>query len=334
MIKKLIKQLKCSKEYLRLLGGYRRDFFRYAKYSCMGWNRQSYSEGQLEGRMIANYHVVEKGLSMPDFRPCFGVPMLKKLISLTKEGQQKFGWSSNVNYLTAVNVVQKYMQRHEELGINLSEHYSEEEITYGKDLDSDIKVKSGSESHEEKLYFSESQSNFADFARSRHSCRVFRRDVGVDEEILKKAVEAARYTPSVCNRQGWKVHAFSDTKDIENLLAIQNGNRGFGHTIPMALVVTCNVNVFDGYHERNQAYVDGGLFSMSLMYALHQNKLGAVPLCWLVDGKQDDNARKIGGIPESEVIIMMMGVGKPVEQFLAPASQRRDVEEILTIKNK
>lgn len=331
MLKKVINKLRCSKEYVRLIGGYRRDFFRYAKYGCIGWNRQSYSEGQLEGRIIANYHVVEKGLSMPEFRPRFGVPMVKRLINLTRQGHCKHGWKSNVNYLTAVNVVQKYMQRHEELGIDLSEHFSEEEIVYGRDIESDRVVKSGSEQHEDKLYFSESQSNFTDFAKSRHSCRVFKRDIPVDEETLKLAVEIARFTPSVCNRQGWKVHAYSDGKKIEDLLAVQNGNRGFGHTIPMALVVTCDVNVFDGYHERNQAYVDGGLFSMSLMYALHHCKLGAVPLCWLVDGKQDDKARRIGGIPENEVIIMMMGIGKPVERFLAPASQRRDVDEIITI---
>lgn len=332
MFKKYLSQIKCSKEYIRLLGGYRRDFFRYAKYSCIGWNRQSYSEGQLEGRIIANYHVIEKGLSMPDFRPCFGVPMLKKLIRLTGEGKQKYGWNCNVNYLTAMNVIEKYMQRHLEEGVSLSEHFSNEEIHYGRDLATDKVVKSGSESHEEKFYFSNSQSNFSDFARSRHSCRVFERDIPVDDEAIKRAVEIARFTPSVCNRQCWKVHAFSDGKDIEDLLAIQNGNRGFGHTIPLALVVTCDVNVFDGYHERNQAYVDGGLFSMSLMYALHQNELGAVPLCWLVNGKQDDMARNIAEIPENEVIIMMIGVGKPVEQFSAPASQRRDVEEIIRIK--
>lgn len=332
MLSKFINRLKCSKEYLRLLGGYQRDFFRYAKYSCLGWNRTSYSEGQLEGRVIANYHVVEKGLSMPDFRPLFGVPMLKKLISLTKEGQSKYGWDCNVNYLTAMSVIQQYMRKHEEMKIDLSECFSIEEVAYGRDLNSSICVKSGAESHNKETYFSHSHSGFEDFSKSRHSCRVFDREAPVDLKLLTKAVEIARFAPSVCNRQGWKVHAFSEAEDVKSLLEIQTGNRGFGHTIPMVLVVTCDVSVFDGYYERNQGYVDGGLFSMSLMYALHHCELGAVPLCWLVNGKQDDKARSIGSIPENEIIIMMMGVGKPVEQFLAPASQRRDVEGILNIK--
>jgi len=331
-MKKFISKVRCSKEYLRLLFGYKRDFFRYAKHSCLGWNRQNLSEKQLEGRIIANYHVIEKGLSMPEFRPTFGVPMVKRLIQLTSQGAEKYDWKCNVNYLAAVGVIQKYMERHKQLNVDLSDSYTEVEINYGKQVDCQIAVKSGSEEHGNLSYFSESDSNFDQLAKSRHSCRVFKRDVAVDMARIEQAVEIARFTPSVCNRQCWKVNVYDDDETIENMLRIQNGNRGFGHTIPMVLAISCNLNVFDGYHERNQAYIDGGLFSMSLMYALHHKKLGAVPLCWLVDGKRDDEARKIGLIPENEVIIMLIGVGEPVEQFSAPASQRRQVEEIIKHK--
>lgn len=332
MLKRIISKARCSKEYLRLLGGYKRDFFRYAKYSCIGWNRGDLSELQLEGRIIANYHVLEKGLSMPEFRPLFGVPMVKRLIQLTKQGASKYNWNCNVNYLTAVAVIQKYMERHEQLSIDLSDSYSEEEINYGKELSCEVSVKSGSEDHGSVSYFSKSDSNFDDLAKSRHSCRVFKREVAIDITRIEEVVEIARFTPSVCNRQCWRVNVYDDKESIDDLLRIQNGNRGFGHTIPMIIAISCNLNVFDGYHERNQAYIDGGLFSMSLMYALQHKKLGAVPLCWLVDGRRDDEAREVGLIPENEVIIMLIGVGEPVEEFSAPASQRRQVEDIIRIK--
>ena len=99
---KLTMRIRLLNEYVKLVRLSWHDMIRYAKHACIGWNRGDYDEGQLEGRMIANYHVVEKGLSMPDFRPRFGAPTVKKLISLIQEGEQKFKWCQNVNYLTAV----------------------------------------------------------------------------------------------------------------------------------------------------------------------------------------------------------------------------------------
>ena len=84
---------------------------------------------------------------------------------------------------------------------------------------------------------------------------------------------------------------------------------------------------FDGFKERNQAYIDGGLFSMSLMYALHHQELGCVPMCWLATNERDDAFRAEAGIQDNEVIMMLLGVGVPVAEFSAPASQRRLVED-------
>ena len=89
---KLTMRIRLLNEYVKLVRLSWHDMIRYAKHACIGWNRGDYDEGQLEGRMIANYHVVEKGLSMPDFRPRFGAPTVKKLISLIQEGEQKFKW--------------------------------------------------------------------------------------------------------------------------------------------------------------------------------------------------------------------------------------------------
>lgn len=277
------------------------------------------------------YHVIEKGLSMPEFRPCFGVPMVKTLIRLLEQGAHKFDWCDNMNYQTAVQVVRAYMDKHHELGIDLTSLYTQEEIEFGKQLPCSGQIQAGVVKHQSESYFAEANSRFPEFAKSRHSCRVFDREKTVELEKIQQAIESARYTPSVCNRQCWRVHIFREKAKVDELLSLQEGNRGFGHTIPAVLVVTSNLNVFDGCFERNQAYVDGGLFSMSLMYGLHHQELGCVPLCWLAPTERDEKLRQAAGIDENEVIIMLMGVGVPVDDFSAPASQRRSLEEIAIV---
>lgn len=324
-------RIRLLNEYIKLLRSYWRDMVRYSKHACLGWNRNSYDSGQHEGRIIASYHVVEKGLSMPDFRPCFGVPIVKSLIRLLQQGGRKFNWCNNINYVTAVQVVRSYMDRHHDLGIDLSELYTDEEIDFGKDDPCVLDVVAGSRNYQRETYFSKSQSNFAEFARSRHSCRVFDLDKTVELKKIYDAIDTARFSPSVCNRQCWRVHVYQDKKRVDALLALQDGNRGFGHTIPTILVVTASLKVFDGFKERNQAFIDGGLFSMSLMYALHHQELGCVPMCWLASNERDDEFRGLAGLSDDEVIMMLLGVGVPVDEFAAPASQRRSIEEITTV---
>jgi nitroreductase len=327
----IIRRLRLTREYLRLIKAFCYDLRRYCRHACIGWNRVKYGEGQLEGRMIANYHVVEKGLSMPDFRPFFGIPTVKTLIRLTREGGVRFGWCSNVNYAAACKVLHAYKERHESLGLELSGHFTTSEIQIMGASGTECQADGGIENHRRESYFSNASSPFAAFARSRHSCRNFDSTLAVDPERILAAIDTARHSPSVCNRQCWRVHIYQDKQRVGELLSLQEGNRGFGHTVPVLLVITSSLTVFDGYKERNQAYIDGGLFSMSLMYALHAEQLGCVPLCWLPSCERDAELRKVGGIPEDQTVMMFMGIGSPADRFQAPVSQKRSVAEITTI---
>jgi hypothetical protein len=48
-------------------------------------------------------------------------------------------------------------------------------------------------------------------------------------------------------------------------LSYQNGNSGFGHTVPALFVITSDMRIFEKSGERNQGWVDGGLFAMALV---------------------------------------------------------------------
>ncbi|MBS4753334.1 nitroreductase family protein [Nocardioides sp. zg-ZUI104] len=110
------------------------------------------------------------------------------------------------------------------------------------------------------------------FFGTRHSVRDYD-DRPVQEDLLMRAVELAINTPSACNRQAWHVRFFRGN-DVVRVLRHQNGNSGFAENVPCVAVVTVDARLFAGAGERNQGWIEGGLFSMSLLYwALHS--LGA-----------------------------------------------------------
>jgi len=94
------------------------------------------------------------------------------------------------------------------------------------------------------------------------------------------------------------------------------------------LIVTSNLNYFDGPSEKNQAFIDGGLFAMSLLYALHFKEIGAIPLNWSYVKSQDQELHKLNEVKPNEKVIMFIGVGYPPSKFRVAASKRRKSKEI------
>src|SRR5699024_7322570 len=150
--------------------------------------------------------------------------------------------------------------------------------------------------------------DFEQFTYTRYSIRQYTNEQ-VSDKFIRKAVEIAQKTPSVCNRQSAKVYSFKDKKDKEKILKHQNGNAGFGSTASHILIVTMDLRDFRGVIERNQSYIDGGMYAMSLIYALHSLGLGTCPLNLSITNNIEDKIKKTTGISDSEVLIMMIEVG-------------------------
>jgi nitroreductase len=115
------------------------------------------------------------------------------------------------------------------------------------------------------------------------------------------------------------------------LLALQNGNRGFADRIPLLFIVAADLRRFVSVEERNQPWVDGGLFAMNLMLSLHSYGLGSCPLNWCASLLNDDRLRSLLNIPNHEVILMYVAAGYLPRELAVTESPRRSVESILSI---
>ncbi|MNP41368.1 malonic semialdehyde reductase [compost metagenome] len=165
-------------------------------------------------------------------------------------------------------------------------------------------------------------------AANRFSIRVFN-ETPVSEELIKEAANIARKSPSVCNRQTTRIYSFSTPEQKKSLLALQNGNRGFGHLASHVIAITSDLQCFTGTGERHQAYVDGGLMAMSFVYALQSLGIGSCFLNWSVTADIDERFRRISGIPKSHVIVTLIAIGNIPEKLNIAESPRLPVNEIL-----
>ena len=141
----------------------------------------------------------------------------------------------------------------------------------------------------------------------------------------------AQKSPSVCNRQSSKVYIIDNEELKGKILKMQNGNRGFGHLANKIIIVTSNLKAFNGIGERNQSYIDGGMFGMSLLYALHYKGLGTCAVNWAVNSNQDKKIRKELNINLSENILFMVLVGHIPNMFNVAKSTRKNMSDILKV---
>jgi nitroreductase len=287
-------------------------------------NKSKIHPKNLEAQITKNYHILEKGLSMPEIKEKFGKEAATNLL-IQCEKYVKFGYSlDNNQFLSAIKVLEKYLEYNWQF-LDLKEHFNQ--IVNSLNLQMDH-VDGGAKCLSKEDIYQSIKKDFKEFSANRYSIRNFS-DEEVDEKILIDAIRIAQKTPSVCNRQSSKVYIVRKKDLIQKVLSYQNGNRGFGHLVNKLLIVTTDIRYFIGGSERNQPYIDGGMFAMSLLYGLHYYGLGACPLNWCTNYRKDKKFKKMFGINDCENIIMIIAIGHLKDKFKVAVSQRRNLEDIV-----
>lgn len=278
----------------------------------------------LSAEIIFQFHKLEKGLCMPGQRRFFGYdPAIATMNLLERWRHSGFAIDDPV-YLGAIGALLAYRQRLDELGVTdkpLLLKRLDELLLEGAD----------------PLYVTpvpkaqireEAWASFSGLMQQRRSVRDFSQTL-VSRTDLEAAIATAQLSPSACNRQPCRVHVFQDKAWIDRLLAFQNGNRGFGQVVHNLLIVTAESGAFFDASERHQAFVDGGLFVMSLLLALESRGVSSCCLNWCVDPATDVRAHEAAGIDEAERIIMYIAIGHAETGVPVPLSARRRLQNIV-----
>lgn len=316
---------------IRQLGYFLDDIKIVSRYSFWKEDREL-PTGQLQAKLLFFYHKIEKGLSLPGKKRLFGLDVIPQVISLLEAWEDKEKCIENPIYSGALNSLAAYAAYLEKESFPGGEGIATRvrdflASRYAKNDLPDTPLRLNEMQFSDVVQFD----RFLDLCRLRRSFRTFS-DRDVSDDMMKNAIEAAQLSPSACNRQPCKVYAVRDPEIKRALLSHQNGNAGFGHLAPLVLAITADSTHFFGAIERHQIFVDGGLFSMSLIFGLQTQGLVSCCLNWCVSPRSDAAAHKVLGISESERIIMLMLVGFPPKEALVPKSHRRSVETILAVR--
>ncbi|PTR23464.1 nitroreductase [Rhodococcus sp. OK519] len=284
----------------------------------------------LEANIVMDYHRVEKGLTLPEPRAWFGQETVERLVANCRQ----YAASPDHDPRTvtaAVGALLQYEEAFDDVGptpqwwAGLGDIVSE----FKARIDPDRHVLGGTEPAFDRVarHIDSQGHQFEAIARSRSSVRNFGPET-VDNATIHACVGTAQTSPSVCNRQAARVRSYPRGEAATAVLALQNGNRGFGNTASHVLLVTADLTAFLTPGERNQAYIDGGMFAMTLVYALHDSGVDSCCLNWSTVRSQDRKLRKLLNLPEEEVVMMMIAIGFASERSSVTKSPQRAVNRV------
>lgn len=324
--KSIINKTKKVKATIKVVECWFYDFSRFLKYSA-SIKGDFYDQNTMISAITMDYHRIEKGLSTKEPRFKFGLWFIPQLIKNIIFYKKKYGDHEMLN--AAFSSIKNYEDFHKNKGVDLQELNS-----LIKELNYVFSFSTKSASSIVKLNWSNikeitKQIDFKSFSETRFSIRSFTPKI-LSEKEIEDAVQIAIKTPSVCNRQPWGVYFITGEK-LDSILSLQNGNFGFRKEIKNLIIVVGKISYMRLPIERHQIYIDGGLFSMSLMYAFHSKQIGCCPLNWCVEPTTDELLRKKIGVRNDEEIIMYMAIGEVDDEIIVTASPRVSARSILKV---
>ena len=300
-----------------LLHLYISDMKDYLSYSC--YNTENTECMATRIRLLT--HAIEKGLSLPNCRKGFGREKILELIELCDQYERASLQKDQQAVEQAYGVVKAYIAFHRDDESDLSFIPQE---AYNRAL------KSSFEAGTKVLKGDIDPSLFKRVAEHRHSLRYFS-SAPVSSQDIEAAVALAQTAPSACNRQPVHVYAVTSSEKIKQIIDFHGGIRSLVNP-SVIFVITADRALYQSEYERNTVYVDGGIFTMNMLYALDSVGIASCPAIWGNIPESDERLRSIVGISRFHTIInLIVGGYYPDGSYKVAASTRREMKQILSI---
>lgn len=304
--------------------------FRHTAYDrerlqCVSWIRGKTSRENAIASIVMQYHVLEKGLTMPNRRLNFGHQAVLYLADSCEHFLRTFGEAPQVTH--AIGTLRAYEALHDTTARAEDPAFWQ---TFTEALSRLPEVPPALEPHVSREdFYAANKADFETFARSRHTLRHYAGPLPI-ERIRAAAALAFDTAPSACNRQFARLRCVSDHALIEKILTMQGGARGFGHLADKLLIISADLEDTCAIQEHNVVYVEGGIFLMNLCYALHYHQVAHCVLNWFcfTEGQDQTMRALIPSIKDTEVIVALVACGEAPAEFDVAASPRRPLEEV------
>lgn len=322
--KVLINRLKNMINRYNLIKLFVQDYKNYKK-SAYFYKRELNCDN-LKGKIIMSSHSIEKGLSNTNIRLGFGSRALEKLFESLEEYVLRKYPTNDTDILSAISVIEEYSAYHQKHDYDTSTLIQRlrnitEQVSEGDGGIDKLKYES---------IIKHKDAPFNTFMKHRYSVRDFSdRDVEID--LIDEALELSRKTPSSCNRQAWMTYVIKDKDKISKILHKQAGLvKHRQDKVNTLILVVSNNSYYNDGSERNQGFIDGGIFAMNLLYSLTYVGLATCSLNAEMSINNTNYVKTLLRIPDNQNLIMFIAVGHYPEVFSVPKATRRKVEEFTT----
>lgn len=305
-----------------LIINYSQDMINYYRYSNVFSDKKI---EKIESDIIMSYHSIEKGFLYKKKKEGFSKLKIVSLISQLKRLNNFHILKINTQMSAAINILLKYYEYHECKNIDISGFFDKDDYLWLLTLVKKEKFEPVYCVSKSDFYKNTSE-EFDRFSYSRKSIRDFSAEV-VSNNLILKAISLANNAPSVCNRQSCKNYIIQDKNNIDKILKLQGGFTGYEKNVNRLIILVSNKNYFFSIGERNQLYIDGGIYLMNLLYALHFFNIAACPANWGKCVKEDKLVREIVDLPFNEQIICIIPIGFANDEIVYTHSQRREARE-------
>lgn len=268
-------------------------------------------------------HSIEKGLGCKDIKKDFGIDKVQRICGMM-ENYQKNGYPENkFGFMEGYAIVKAYIEYKKSVNedlANIEERF--DKIVADCKISHDVldSYNAGKVIYNRDEIECKNPDEIIDFIKKCRSVRNYA-SIPVKEEDINKAIALANYAPSACNRQPVKCYYTLDSKKIDEVDSIIPGNGLIKGKTPNYIVVTSQMTHF-GRDEYNQWYVNGGIYLAYLREALCVYNIGNCIYQWSLMAN-DKRMREIYEIPDSEVIIGIIGIGYYDEESHCIIAQRK-----------
>lgn len=165
---------------------------------------------------------------------------------------------------------------------------------------------------------------FNDLIRTRYSCRSFSNKV-VEEEKVKKVIEAGILAPTARNFQPQKIKILKSKEDLEKLSECTK----FGWNAPVCLVICYDKDVSykRGIDNKEFGDIDSSIITTYMMLEIVNLGLGTT---WI--GHFDsEKVKEVYNLPENYVPVAILPIGYPADDAKPSERhfERKKLDEIL-----
>lgn len=152
----------------------------------------------------------------------------------------------------------------------------------------------------------------------------------VDRETVDRALRVAGQSPSACNRQNIRFHLVYGCDNTDPVLKTVGGTRGFSAQVPAAAIVIGRMAGYRHTFDRHAIFVDGGLASMSFLFALETLGLSSCCINWPDVASRYQAIQEYVALEPDEQIIMLIAFGHADPEGLVPSSHKRGLDFLRT----